>query len=163
MSAIALSLIITVCIIPISIFVIWWYGVLQSYFYIPFILLGLPIIIGIIWLVFVYIRRKQARKEYEENQESVISYENNFEDFKLQLKDYKSKRTKIEVLKICDSLVFTGDVSNQVCNISKIPFKSDDVVLSCSYCKRKYKRQYLMEWLVKKDDCPVCRVKIIIR
>ncbi|NHJ47984.1 MAG: hypothetical protein FK733_09365 [Asgard group archaeon] len=163
MSAIALSLIVTVCIIPIVIFVIWWYGILQEYFYIPFVLLGLPIGIGIIWVVFIYVRRKQARKEHEENQENVMNYEKNFEDFRQQLREYKTKRTKIEVLKICDTLVYDGDISNEICSISKTPFTQNDVALNCPYCMKKFKRKYLVEWLEKKDICPVCRVKIIVR
>ena len=127
------------------------------------IVLSLPVINGIIWITYMLVRRKLIRKEQEEYPERVINYDKSFKDFRQQLKEYKSKRTRIEALKICEILVFNGDTTNEICSISKVAFTQNDVVLSCPYCRKKFKRQYLVEWLEKKDICPVCRVKIIVR
>jgi hypothetical protein len=163
MSWFVFSLIVTTGIFPITIYIVWEYSNFIDLVYMILIALSLPTINGIIWMIYLLVRRKQIRNEQEKNPERVMNYEKSLVDFRQQLKNYKSKRTKIEVLKICEILVFKGDISNENCVISKVAFTQDDVVLSCPFCRKKFKRQYLVEWLEKRDICPVCRVKIIVR
>jgi hypothetical protein len=46
------------------------------------------------------------------------------------------------------------------CMICKLPFKSQQKVVSCPMCQSLFHRDHIFEWLKVKGKCPVCKQQL---
>jgi hypothetical protein len=139
----------------------WWNDHTNSNY--PLIILGFISFTPIILVIFLLIRRRSNKANIKKTKQEIVVIDNNFDNFRDKLKNSKSMKSEREAKKICETLVFKGDAANESCSISRIPFKHNEIILRCPYCKKKYKEKYLADWLLTNDICPVCRVKLIVR
>jgi hypothetical protein len=147
---------------------VWLFNYSQGSYYIIYILISifsLLLIFGIAWLVYQIIRKRRYLEEQEEISESseFRSSERNIDDFHRRLKTHRRDKALYETLREVKIIKFNDDVTGHQCSISKSKFTAGEEVLQCPYCKSLFKRNYLIDWLVKNDICPVCRYKIVVR
>jgi hypothetical protein len=135
---------------------------------IPYTLLSIIILIlisGIAWLIYQLRRRSRRLREWKETPEieEIKTTERNIDEFHMQLKTHRRDKALHETLREVAIIKFSDDITGQHCSISKSKFTPGEEVLQCPYCRSLFKRNYLIEWLVKNDICPVCRYKIVVR
>ncbi|NHK30026.1 MAG: hypothetical protein FK730_01655 [Asgard group archaeon] len=148
---------------------LWWiFNYEHEYPSIPYVLLSiilLFLISGIVWLVYQITRRRRRIKEHKKARETreINSSDRNIDEFHTQLKIHRRDKALHETLREIAIIKFSDDITGQHCSISKTKFTTGEEVLQCPYCRSLFKRNYLIEWLVKNDICPVCRYKIVVR
>jgi len=47
-----------------------------------------------------------------------------------------------------------------ICMISKTQIKTKDSILQCPNCQNYFNRKYLIGWLYKNTDCPICQTTL---
>ena len=84
------------------------------------------------------------------------------------MKTYKIEENNISYTQLMDNINVDNEFINKlqltqisdICPISHNIFNENEIVLSCSECKKIFKRLELMKWLQNKDTCPWCCKKI---
>jgi hypothetical protein len=157
-----------VAIILLVVLLYWIFSYEHEYPSIPYVLLSIVLLFlisGIVWLVYQVIRKSRRLKEWKETSvtEEIKTTERNIDEFHKQLKIHRRDKALHETLREVAIIKFSDDITGQHCSISKSKFTAGEEVLQCPYCRSLFKRNYLIEWLVKNDICPVCRYKIVVR
>ncbi|NHJ83978.1 MAG: NINE protein [Asgard group archaeon] len=46
---------------------------------------------------------------------------------------------------------------NEICMISKLPINQYKEIVKCPYCFSFFIKEYIIDWIVEKENCPVCK------
>ena len=54
----------------------------------------------------------------------------------------------------------TSKIQNEKCNICKLTLKEFEVIVQCPEGKSYFHKAHLDEWLLDKEKCPICGIKL---
>ncbi|NHJ38747.1 MAG: hypothetical protein FK731_01850 [Asgard group archaeon] len=134
----------------------------QPSYSLPVMIIGFLILISGITLYILGFQKKKQEKEsrlisraarrtpsvYEEVE---LETEKMSESEKLEMKRLSYEKTGIKAIYI--PIVPPGNK----CMISKTKLTSAHEILQCPYCKSYFLLDYLVDWVNKNNNCPVCK------
>ena len=132
--------------------------------YIPFIVGGLiAIVVGI--LNFQINRRKRGdlRKALHERIDRESEDDNERDELFTRANEWFSKKSSEED---AFTYLFTeakNPPKKAICMISRTTFEEKEDGLQCPNCENYFQKKYLLEWLNKNTNCPICRTKLKIK
>ena len=126
------------------------------------------LIIGVSGFLLNSINYKNSR-DYKENLKSTrsvmrlsdIEIERMVEDTDLiDLEQFEQEQGTEFVFKY---VLIIEKPKNAICMISKTPIEKNETVLQCPNCENYYLCRYLLGWLKKNSECPICKFLLKVK
>ncbi len=128
----------------------------------------LCLILGTIFIRFIILMSKK-RKRAKIARESRLFLQNQREENELTREFIFSENDRLtlsqqnllheRVSVKLEPYTYHGEIQNKLCKITRNAFKKDDEIIQCPECLSLYHKKYLIEWLLRKNVCPVCGKK----
>ena len=115
-------------------------------------------------LVFFWIKRYQKKIDEWSPSFEETSQEEDFipgVEIEDEISDVANKEA-IDWNKIHPLIIEQRNVTDK-CPICKLNLVREDFIVQCPYCTQLFHGKHLIDWLLKRNKCPVCRKKIDIR
>jgi len=104
------------------------------------------------------------RRDYKKDLQSTSRAEKRLSDIEIErMVDeasviYIEKYEKEKSIEFDFKYILVLDVpKNAICMISKTSIEKEESVLQCPNCQNYYLSKYLLGWLNKYDNCPICK------
>lgn len=168
MTFITLAVILTVFLVPFMMIIVWYFGTINNVNRLLSVLPAIPCFFVLMWLVYFIItkiiqKKAQMRRQKAVTSGEIESLERSTNDFKEQLKSSLIQKPIKEIMREIETIKLNEEVPEEKCKISRSKFSKGEEISRCPFCKSVFKKEYLIEWLLKNEICPVCRKRIIVR
>lgn len=100
------------------------------------------------------------RAEARARRENKIDFQKYIHRIKTATQRAKQRKAELsaEELASLTPTVFEGVLEEgEICMICKIRLRKDKEILQCPLCGSLFHKEHLLEWLIEKDSCPVCK------
>ena len=163
MSYLLVALIAAILLVPIIYIIINWID--PDFVFIIYILISLIIFLVIIWVIIDVIRNRKYTKKTDinfiEEPNVVMIDEIQRPTIREKLTFAKEKQLLKEINDKIQTLSHIGNITGQICQLSKTKFSEEGIAIQCQKCLAIFKKKYLVVWFLRSPICPVCRAVMI--
>ncbi|HUT79960.1 MAG TPA: hypothetical protein VMZ29_02065 [Candidatus Bathyarchaeia archaeon] len=161
-----IAFIATVFLVPLIVLLIWLYDHYLIAFLI-FLIIFILVIAALITRIVKLISRKRKQKNHVRIEQQILrNYQEVNENTRELIFDGRDQLTLSQETQAKEKLSikllpysYKGNIENQICMITKNPFKQNDKIIQCPICLSLYQEKYLIDWLIRKNICSVCGEK----
>ncbi len=134
--------------------------------YIPLLSIGLfAIVIAIVFFIINREKNKDLRKVPLERIDRESEDDDNIDELSARANEWFSNKTQ-EIEDEAYTYLFTetrNPPKKAICMISRTTFEDKEDALQCPNCENYFQKKYLLEWLNKNTNCPICQTKLKIK